>query len=62
MKPQATIRSPSIVVHKDALTQGDLYDGDGLIRAFRGVFEVETEEPAVIILSKNRWRARMHPL
>jgi hypothetical protein len=50
------------VVHKDALMQGDLYDGDGLIRAIRGVFKVETEKPTVIILSKNRWRARMHQL
>jgi hypothetical protein len=52
MKPLATLQSPSIVVHKDTLTHGELYDSDVLIWAVKGVFEVETGKPTLIILSK----------
>jgi hypothetical protein len=46
----------------NTLVQGELHDIDGLIWAVRVVFEVDTDEPMLIIMSKTRWRACMHQL
>jgi hypothetical protein len=48
--------------HFNTLVQGELHDIDGLIWAIRVVFEVDTDEPMLIIMSKTRWRACMHQL